>query len=286
MKTSIHSRFAFGKLLIVAALCAAFQRADATLLFEDGFNYSTGGLGSSDISPAGLSGNAWASGSSHITIVSGDLTYPNLLDLGGNSIQDVWGSSAGSVYNTFADQNSGSIYYSFLLDATAAPSASQYLTALNQGNNTPNGSSDELQVDVAPATGGYEVGLRTAGRSITLDTSTVLSINQTYLVVAEYTFGASNVSSAALYLDPIAGGTQPTAAVTLLGTGTVTDIDDVGFKAQSSSTTGSFLMDNILIGTTWSDVTPIATPEPQSCALTLTGLGLFGLLVRFRRALH
>lgn len=266
----------------MAAACMALQRADATLLFEDGFNYSTGALGPSDTSPTGLSGNAWGSGSSHITVVSGDLTYSGLLDLGGNSVQDVWGTSAGSVVNTYANQTSGSIFYSFLLDATVAPSgssSSEYLTSLNPSGGAPNGSADALQIDVASATGGYEVGLRTAGASITFDTATVLSLNTTYLVVAEYTFGAPG--SATLYLDPIPGGSQPSAAVTLAANGTVTGINDVGFKAQNNTTTGSFLMDNLLIGTAWSDVTPQAVPEPQSYALM--GMGLLGLVLRYRR---
>ena len=285
MNVSNSSRLVLGRLLIAAAACAAIQSANATLLFEDGFNYSTGALGSGDVTPAGLSGNAWAGGSSHIAIVSGDLTYAGLEDLGGNSIQDTWGVSGGSVFNTYTDQNittTTSIYYSFLLDATTAPSASTYLTALNSGVNTPNGSSDELQVNVTPATGGYEVGLRTPGKSITPDTATILSLGTTYLVVVEYTFGATG--SASLFLDPVPGASQPAAAVTLAGNGTVTDIDDVGFKAQTSGTTGTFLMDNILIGTSWADVTPQAVPEPQSCALLLAGLGSLGLFVRSRRA--
>src|ERR1700733_12142898 len=157
MKSSIQNRFGYCKLVAIAVVCLALQRADATLLFEDGFNYNTGGLNASDVSPTGLSGNAWSSGSSHITVVSGNLTYSGLQDLGGNSVQDVWGVSAGSVINTYANQTSGSIYYSFLLDATAAPSANQYLTSLNPGTGAPNGSTDALQVDVGPnAGGGYQ----------------------------------------------------------------------------------------------------------------------------------
>lgn len=282
MNSQLHSLF--GKLFIVVAACAALQRADATLLFEDGFNYNTGGLNASDVSPAGLSGNAWSSGSSHITVVSGNLTYSGLQDLGGNMVSNVWGVSAGSVINTYTSQTSGSIYYSFLLNATVAPSTSTYLTSLNPGTGTPNGSGDALQVDVAPATGGYEVGLRTAGASITLNTSTILSLNTTYLVVAEYTFGS--LGSASLFLDPTPGGSQPTAAVTLAGNGTVTSIADVGFKAQNTPTTGTFLLDNVLIGTTWGDVTPVAVaaPEPGSLSLILAGLGALGLAARYRRA--
>jgi hypothetical protein len=287
MKSSIHSRSVFGKFFIAAAACAALQRADATLLFEDGFNYPAGSLGPANTSPAGLSGNAWSGGSSHITVVSGDLTYPSLLDLGGNSIQDVWGASAGSVLNTYTDQNIGttaSIYYSFLLNTSVAPSTSTYLTSLNPGTGAPNGSTDALQVDVAPATGGYEVGIRTAGKSITLDTATVLALNTTYLVVAEYTFGTPSTSLASLYLNPVPGGSQPTAAVTLAGSGTVTDIADVGFKAQTAGTTGTFQVDNLLIGTAWGDVTPVAVaPEPGTLSLIMTGLGALGFAMRNRR---
>ncbi|HXC98509.1 MAG TPA: PEP-CTERM sorting domain-containing protein [Verrucomicrobiae bacterium] len=279
MKSLIPSRLALVKLVASAAACLTVQNARATLLFADGFNYATGALNASDVSPAGTSGNAWSSGSSHITVVSGDLTYSGLQDLGGNSMQDVWGVSAGSVVNTYTAQTSGTIFYSFLLDCTVAPSASTYLTALNPGTGAPNGSSDALQVNVGSAAGGYVVGLRTAGASITSD-STVLSLNTTYLVVAEYAFGG--VGSASLYLDPVAGGSQPAAAVTLAGNGTVTSLADVGFKAQNTPTTGTFLLDNLLIGTTWGDVTPLsATPEPST--LALAGLGLF-MAARFRRS--
>ena len=119
--------------LAFAAVCLALPSARATVLFNDGFNYNAGGLNASDVSPAGFSGNAWSSGSAHISVVSGDLTYSGLLDLGGNEVQDTWGVSAGSVINTYAAQTSGSIYYSFLIDCTTAPSGIQYLTSLNPG---------------------------------------------------------------------------------------------------------------------------------------------------------
>jgi hypothetical protein len=269
MKALLHSHLIPAKLAAFAAGCLAVQSARAVVLFNDGFNYAVGGLNASDVSPAGASGNAWSSGSSHITVVSGDLTYSGLQDLGGNELQDVWGVSAGSVVNTYTAQTSGSIFYSFLLNVTTAPSASTYLTALNPGTGAPNGSSDALQVNMGPAAGGFVIGLRTAGASITSD-SAVLSLDTTYLVVAEYTFGG--LGSASLYLDPVAGAGQPTAAVTLAGNGTVTSIADVGFKAQTTPTTGTSLIDNLIIGTTWADVTPTASPEPST--LALAGLGL------------
>ncbi len=281
MKTFVTSRLSLVKFAAVAVTGLALQSAQATLFFADGFNYAVGGLNASDVSPAGTSGNAWSSGSSHITVVSGDLTYAGLQDLGGNSIQDVWGVSAGSVVNTYTSQTSGSVYYSFLINCTVAPSASTYLTSLNPGTGAPNGSSDALQVDIAPSGAGFKVGLRTVGASITT-AATVLSLNTTYLVVAEYTFGGTG--SASLFLNPVAGGSQPTADVTLAGNGTVTSLADVGFKAQTTPTTGTTLLDNLLIGSTWGDVTPVSTASPEPSTLALTGLGLLAVAARFRRA--
>ncbi len=282
MRTPIQSRFISGGLLAFAATLWASPTAHATPLFNEGFNYNAGGLNASDVSPAGLSGNAWSSGSSHITVVSNNLTYAGLQDLGGNAVQNVWGVSAGSVVNTYTAVTSGSIYYSFLLNCTVAPSASTYLTSLNPGTGAPNGSSDALQVDVAPGSGGgFEVGLRTAGASISLINSS-LSLNTTYLVVAEYTFGGTG--TAALFLDPTPGAAQPAANVTLAGNGTVTSIADVGFKAQTTPTTGTYLLDNLLIGTTWADVTPLATATPEPSTIALGGAGLLLLATRFRRS--
>jgi hypothetical protein len=264
---------------MVAAAVLACESVHATLLFQDGFNYPTGGLNASDVSPSGTSGNAWSSGSSRITVMTGNLTYSGLQDLGGNSIQDIWNGSAGSAVNTYTAQTSGNIYYSFLLNCSAAPSTSIYLTALNPGTGAPNGSGDALQIDVGPNAGGFQVGLRTVGASVTL-ASTVLSLNTTYLVVAEYSFGGTGTAS--LFLNPIAGNAQPTADVTLTGNGSVTSFAALGFKAQSSATaTGTFLVDSVRVGTTWEDVTPIAAvPEPSTFAFA--GLALSALALRFR----
>jgi hypothetical protein len=266
--------------LTVASALLACGSVHATLLFEDGFNYPVGALNTTSVSPPNLSGNAWSSGSSRITVVSGNLTYSGLSDPGGNSIQDIWNGSAGSVVNTYTAQTSGNIYYSFLLNCSAAPSISTFLTALNPAANPPNGSSDALQVDVAPNGVGFQVGLRTPGKSITL-APTVLSLNTTYLVVAEYSFAGAGTAN--LFLNPTAGGSQPvTPDVTLAGNSTVTSIADLGFKAQASGTaTGTFQIDSTRVGTAWEDVTPSAVPEPSTYAIA--GLAALGLAWNFRR---
>jgi hypothetical protein len=105
-----------------------------------------------------------------------------------------------------------------------------------------------------------------------------LSLNTTNFVVLEYNFATS---TAYLYLNPTPGASQPAPTLTLAGSGSVTAIDDVGFKAQS--TTGYYVADNLLIGTAWGDVTPATVPEPSAWALVGTGLALMFSVVRRRR---
>jgi len=246
---------------------ALTQSANASILLSDSFNYTTPGSLGGNVNPT--TGYTWTGGN-NLTIASGNLTYAGLQDLGGNELSIVNGS-AGSGINVFANTTSGSIYYSFLLDTLATPTGNSYLTALNPGTGAPNGSSDAIDMYIYSNTTGYRLGLRAAPDSaVTTSSTSPLSVNTTYLVVLEYDFG---VGTAELYLNPTPGDVAPTPTLTLTGT-TASAIDDVGFKSQSA-TGASYLIDNVLIGTQWSDVTPSAVPEPA--AMALLGLGALGL---------
>jgi hypothetical protein len=273
MKIRIKTRFVTGTMLAITACALAIQSAQATLLFSEAFNYNTGVLGG-NVNPG--NGTAWSAGNSGLTIVSGNLTYAGLADQGGNELQ-IANGSAGTIYNTFANQTSGQVFYSFLFDPTATNSANNYFTAMNPGTSTPNGGSDAID---AYYYGDGHIRLRAAAQSATAGTGPVLTLGTTYLIVEEIDLTAKTAS---LWVDPSSstfGGTAPTATATLSGI-TATAVDNVGFKAQSAAG-GPFLVDNLLIGTTWADVTPVAAPEPST--LALAGLSLAGLAVGYRRA--
>jgi hypothetical protein len=265
-------KYSYPVCIAMGALCFAFQTAQGTLLFSEAFNYNVGTLGG-NINPG--NSTAWSAGNAGMTIASGDLTYAGLADQGGNELQ-IANGSAGSIFNTFANQTSGQIYYSFLFDPTAVDSANNYFTAMNPGTGAPNGGSDAIDAYYY-STGKIE--LRANAQAATAGTGPVLTLNTTHLVVEMIDLTAKTAS---LWVDPDAstfGGTAPAATATLSGI-TATAIDDVGFKTQAAAG-GPYLIDNLLIATTWAEVTPAGVPEPSTFALA--GLSILGLISARRR---
>ncbi|HKW28644.1 MAG TPA: PEP-CTERM sorting domain-containing protein [Verrucomicrobiae bacterium] len=259
-------------ILAMGALCFVFQSAQATLLFSEAFNYTAPGALQNQVNPGNSA--TWTGGNSGLTIASGNLTYAGLADQGGNELS-IANGTAGSSEIQFANQTSGQIYYSFLFNPSVVNSGNNYFTAMNPGTSTPNGGSDAIDAYYY-STGKIE--LRGNAQAATAGTGPVLTLNTTYLIVEMIDLTAHTAS---LWVNPDSstfGNTAPTATATLSGL-TATAIDNVGFKAQSG--TGAFLVDNLLIGTTWADVTPAGVPEPSTFALA--GLGILGWISARRR---
>jgi len=265
----------------VSTLAGAFlacQCAHANLLFSEGFNYTAGANLGGQVNPG--NGVAWSGGNPVLAIGNNNLTYPGLLDLGGNDLVYTSGSASSTTYNTYSAVTSGSVYFSFLINSTTLPTANNYLMALNPGTTTPGGSSDALSIYVGASGTGYKIGVRTTGGgSGAAYASDVLALDTTYMIVGELTFGSTETAS--LFFDPTPGGSQPaTPDSTQTTTTAISGVDDIGIKAQSSASAGDFNIDSLMIGTTWADVTPTAVPEPA--AYGLMGAGLIALIYRRR----
>jgi MYXO-CTERM domain-containing protein len=262
--------------------------AKATLYYEDGFNYGTGQL----------AGNAgWTNNSSNIAVTANSLTYPGLADTAvpGNAVTVTSGSTAGTTNTNFNASaiTGGNIYYSFLAQVTALPTANNYLTSLLPTAGTPNGSTDPLAFYAGQQTAGstYKAGIRHngIGTGATFAASNpALTLNSTHFFVVEYTFNAAAADDAiSLFVDPVPGAPQPLVpSVTVSGGGTdAANLQVIGFKAQSVATAGNWIFDTARVGDTWADVTPAAVGSPEPSALLLAGLGGIGLIARRRARL-
>lgn len=273
------------QLLALGLSLFAVQNAHATQLFSDGFGYTSGTtLGN------GLNG-AWAGGSSSITIGTGNLTYPGLLDMGGNDVLVTSGSAGTTKANfTATPITSGSVYVSFLAECTTLPSANNYVFSVVNSGAGPSGSADPIAVYVGQYTGvsAFKIGVRHTGvgtgATYTPNTSqynNLFTAGAVNLFVVKYTFNPSTADdTVSLFVDPTPGGAEPTADVTVPTGGTdAANLQVVGFKANSATTAGNWVFDSVTVGDTWADVVPV--PEPSTFALA--GLGIFGLAL-WRRA--
>jgi hypothetical protein len=266
------------QLLAIAVTLSLFQSAQATLFFTEGFNYPQGNLT--------LNG-PWTGGST-IQVGSANLTYSGLADAPnpGNDLLVPSGTASSVTANfTGTPITSGSVYYSFLAEATALPTANSYLTDLLT-SGTPNGSGDPLSVYVGQQTAGsqFKIGIRHNGEGsgATYTSGSWAVLNQVNLFVVEYTFvpGSAN-DTVSLFVNPTPGGTQPTPDVTLSAAGTdAASLQEIGFKANSGTSAGTWLFDTLRVGDTWADVTP-EVPEPS--AVALLGFGVLSL-AGWRRA--
>jgi hypothetical protein len=289
-------------LIALGAACLLLPSAQATLLNSDGFNYTPGG----NLYPNGNWNGADGVNTSEITVGNGSLSYPGLATLSGNEAsvagnQNIVGANTAI---TFASQSSGTVYVSFLLDVTS-------LAGGTGGNNQNYGmagmvpstqtsyasSQDPCGIAIKTAGGGNTGGYLLEARSTTSSSSNAnsgtqgytLMPNQTELVVLKWDFG-SKVES--LYVNPSSstfGGTDPgTPSVTQSG-GTPANLAqfylrDGGNTLGTASESAPYLVGDVLIGTSWADVTPVAAPEPVSSVLI--GFGVLGLAIsrRMRRA--
>ncbi len=247
------------------------------LPFADSFNYgsaSGGGL-------ATASGGVWTlgngTGSTVIKYITNGLVGPSGFAPAANGAASLSANtnprSEGTQYATQAGTENATVCYSFLYQLTTAPIANAAIATFSDAppvsNATPPaGTAGTIVVNSSKQVGiiqgnGMASGTPTFG-------STVLTLGQTYLIVARYTFHAAG-DTVELWVNPASAnygaGSAPTADVSVTATGTAPSTNKTSlayFTFYSQGGTGSTIAntwDEVRIGTSWASVTPSA-PVP------------------------
>ena len=273
------SRPLFRIWLAIGAACFLVSGAQATLLFEDGFNYTPG----SELAGQGT----WLNSAPLIKAGSQNLSYPGLASVSpsGNDVYVNGQSATAASYTSTLfgpSVSSGEVYASFVLDLTKSAGNYIFMGMLPSAGNggTFNNTVDPCDVVSKTVTGTgsryYTLGIKSIGQMAAYGTQ--LETNSVNLVVVKYDL---DNNTASLFVNPDLNADEPaTAYATSVGTTTVADMGQVYFRI-SGSNHSNFLFDDLRIGTAWADVLPV--PEPSSAVLIGMGIVAFGLTRRVRR---
>jgi pectate disaccharide-lyase len=251
-------------LLVLVVSLSLLHCACATLLLEDHFSYANGNLGA-----VGTSGIVWTGGDG----ASAAITVNSSAALTHSSLSNITGS--GVIYNggtfkkkaaPFTAQTSGTVYCSFLLNLQTAPSTVKAFVYFRLGNSAT--SSPELGIFLS----GNNIGL---GKKVSSPAvSTALSAG-THLIVARYTFQTGN-DQVDLWVDPTSlgdNGNIPGATLTT-GTGSSSDATQIDYIFLNHAVSQTLWLDELRVGTTWADVTPVSGPPAPTPVLRVTGISV------------
>ena len=252
------------KFFTLLVFCAFVFTTKAQLLTEN-FSYTVG---------QAITANGWtahsAAGTNAITVTAPGLSYTGHPGSGvGNAVTMT--TSGEDDNRTFTSTNSGSVYFSFLVNLSAVQGGDYFIGVLQNTSIFP--VRVYAKTDGA---GGFYFGASKGNSTAAYETN-VRSLNTTYLVVAKYTYntGTTTDDVVDLWVNPALGGTETTATIPNI-TGTsldATSISAIYLRQGSAASAATPQVDAILVGTTWADVTPSGATPSLSISSPLSSFG-------------
>jgi len=268
--------------------------ADATANLN-GTSYALGANLTGQTNAQGLAWFAAGSAAGTPVIAAGNLSIDGLMPSSGNMISygppPVSGTSAR--LHLGGPITSGTLYYSFALQVTsisALTTGGAFIAGFNNSTGTQSGQpsvvASRLYTRLSGA--GFNLGINKANGTATDINwdSTVFNTGATIFIVGGYTFNSSasdDVSS--LWINPdsstFAAGSAPGGALTTSAGADITASSIASFLIREAATTQpSVLLDELRVGASWADVTPV--PEPAVPMLSGAGLLAFMFWRRLR----
>jgi hypothetical protein len=185
-------------------------------------------------------------------------------DIGG-SVAFAGGSGSRQDINTQLSESivtSSNVYVSFLVNLTTA-GTNDYFFHLGPSALGTTFRGRIFVRDTSSGTG-WALGVSKSSEGATLDTTTILNYNQTYLIVLKYEFSTvtSDDDQVTLYAYdsevPESEPESPIVTIGPIGAGVSSDPSDIGTIAirQGSSSIAGYI-DGIIVGTSWNFVTTV-----------------------------
>jgi hypothetical protein len=244
--------------LAVAGLTAS--QASATLLTYEGFNYTVGSSLDNQNGGTGWAANwgQFLGGATSYTNAAGSLTDPTSTLLTSAGKVQTAGAFAGRYNNAPGYGTAGTTnYFSVLIQLNYTPTSGSF-AGLQLFNNTGQGDLF-VGLNGSGANWGLQHGSTNAYSTV------AAASGQTVFLVLEADYGSAS-DTFKLYVNPTPGAAEPAspdATVSyLIGTQ-----NGLGFNAG-----GPTSFDELRIGTTYADVTPVAVPEPSTVILVAGSL--------------
>ena len=267
--------------LSVLSVLAA-NKAEATLLAYESFNYPTGTLNGKGPGNVGFTGT-WSGGLASYVVQSGNLAYPAGTNLPVEGNQATITGGAGTIRQSLSSpidfSSSGTYYVSFQVRKNANIGTANeffWLTMNNTGD-----SSSKISMGLG-STESMLLGSTTGTFNATA--TNYYSENETYLYLAKIVTnsGATPDQYFAKMINASSGSVPLTEPVwdlsySLAVNGTAGRIE---FGAGSAS---NYTIDAFRLSTTYFDATQIFVPAPEPSSVFLLGMGLAGLATQRRR---
>jgi len=218
-------------------------------LYED-FNYTTAtNLGDQ---------TNWVNNNSgdDIVMVSGSLSYPNLVASSGNSI--TFDANGMDPSLSFTPATTGEVYASFIFRITDQSAITDLTDGGYFASIANSNSSYDARLWVRPnpsaASNTFDIGIGNTGAP-TVSPGTYTT-NTDIFVIMSYDIATGNINT---WINPNSadlGGSAPTATISATDASPAASISKFILRQDSSGETPFIQFDELRIGTSWSDVTP------------------------------